>query len=204
MNLVVALRAAVTCDPVVASAPLQPPEALHAVALVDDQVNVEVAPLFTLVGLAAKVTAGAGLLTETVADCAALPPVPLQVSVYVWLALSAPVDCEPLTALVPDQAPDAEHVVALVADQLNVELLPLATVLGLAASVTVGAEEDAFTETVADCAALPPDPEHVRVNVELALRAPVDCEPLNALPPDHAPEAVQVPAWLDDHVSVED
>jgi hypothetical protein len=72
------------------------------------------------------------------------------------LALRAPVDCEPLTALVPDQAPDAEQVVALVADQLNVELPPLATVLGLAASVTVGAEE--VTVIVADCSALPPVP----------------------------------------------
>ena len=76
-----ALSAAVTCDPAVASVPLQPPGALHAVAFVDDQVNVEVAPLFTVVGFAAKVTAGAGVLTETVADCAALPPAPLQVRV---------------------------------------------------------------------------------------------------------------------------
>ena len=61
--------------------------------------------------------------------------------------LSAPVDCEPLTALAPDQSPDAVHAVALVADQLSVELLPLATELGLALSVTVGAEE--VTDTVA-------------------------------------------------------
>jgi hypothetical protein len=27
-----------------------------------------------------KVTAGAGVVTDTVADCAALPPLPLQVS----------------------------------------------------------------------------------------------------------------------------
>jgi hypothetical protein len=80
--------------------------------------------------------------------------------------------------------------VALVADQLRVELEPLVMLLGFATSVIVGAEE--FTDTVADCSALPPDPEQVSVNVELALRAPVDCEPLNALPPDHAPEAVQV------------
>jgi hypothetical protein len=120
------------------------------------------------------------------------------------LALSAPEDCEPLMALLPDQAPDAEQLVALVADQLNVELAPLETVLGLAESVTVGADEDELTVTVADCSALPPDPVHVSVNVELALRAPVDCDPLNALPPDHAPEAVQVLAWLLDHVSVED
>ena len=81
VNFVVALSAAVTCEPVVAWAPLQPSEALHEVAFVDDQVKVEVAPLFTVVGFAAKVTAGAGVLTDTVADCAALPPAPLQVSV---------------------------------------------------------------------------------------------------------------------------
>jgi len=75
------------------------------------------------------------------------------------LAVSAPVDCDPLTALAPDQAPEAVHEVALVADQVNVELPPLATVLGLAAKVTVGAGE--VTETVADCVALPPVPVQV-------------------------------------------
>jgi hypothetical protein len=64
------------------------------------------------------------------------------------LDLRAPVDCEPLTGMLPDQAPEAVQEVALVADQVNVELLPLATVLGLAANVTVGA--GAVTETVAD------------------------------------------------------
>ena len=55
------------------------------------------------------------------------------------LALSAPVDCEPLEGLVPDQAPEAVQAVALVADQVKVELLPLAIVLGLADKATVGA-----------------------------------------------------------------
>jgi hypothetical protein len=71
------------------------------------------------------------------------------------------VDCEPETALVPDQPPEAVQEVALVADQVSVELLPLATVLGLAARVTVGA--GCVTETVADCAALPPLPVQLRV-----------------------------------------
>jgi len=73
--------------------------------------------------------------------------------------VSAPVDCDPLAAMLPDQAPEAVHEVALAADQVNVELPPLATVLGLAANVTVGAGE--VTETVADCVALPPLPVHV-------------------------------------------
>ena len=68
-------------------------------------------------------------------------------------------DCEPLAALVPDQAPEVVHEIALVADQVNVELPPLATVLGLAVKVIVGAGE--VTETVAGCAALPPLPVQV-------------------------------------------
>ena len=70
-------------------------------------------------------------------------------------------DCEPLTALLPDQAPEAVHDVALVDDQLNVEAPPLAMVLGLAVKLTVGAA--AVTETVADCVALPPVPVQVSV-----------------------------------------
>jgi hypothetical protein len=76
------------------------------------------------------------------------------------LALSAPVVCEPLAALVPDQAPLAVQEVALVAAQVRVELEPLATLLGLAVKVTVGAAES--TVTVADCEALPPVPVQVR------------------------------------------
>jgi hypothetical protein len=75
------------------------------------------------------------------------------------VAVSAPVDCDPLAAMLPDQAPEAVHDVALVADQVKVELPPLATALGLAVNVTVGAGE--VTETVADCDALPPLPVQV-------------------------------------------
>jgi hypothetical protein len=51
------------------------------VALVADQVSVELLPLLTVLGLATKLTVGAGCVTDTLADCAALPPAPLQVSV---------------------------------------------------------------------------------------------------------------------------
>ena len=77
------------------------------------------------------------------------------------LAESAPVDCEPLTGLPPDQPPEAVQDVAFVADHVRVEPLPLITELGLAVSITVGAGD--FTDTVADCAAVPPAP--VQVNV---------------------------------------
>ena len=81
VNFAVAVRAGVVCEPAVAFEPLQPPEAVQEVALVDDQVNAEVAPLLTVAGFAVKVTAGAGVVTDTIADCAALPPLPLQVRV---------------------------------------------------------------------------------------------------------------------------
>lgn len=68
-------------------------------------------------------------------------------------------DRVPLTALVPDQAPEAVQAVALVDDQLKVELLPLTMVLGLAEKLTVGA--GAWTETVTDWVALPPAPVQV-------------------------------------------
>jgi hypothetical protein len=67
----------------------------------------------------------------------------------------------PLVALVPDHAPAAAHEAAFVEDQLSVELLPLATELGLEVKVTVGA--GVATVTVADCAALPPVPLQVRI-----------------------------------------
>lgn len=68
VNFVVAVRADVVCEPAVASAPLQPPEAVQAVAFVEDQVNADVAPLLTVAGFAVRVTAGAGVVTDTVAD----------------------------------------------------------------------------------------------------------------------------------------
>jgi len=65
----------------------------------------------------------------------------------------------PLTALLPDQAPEATHEVAFLAFQLKVALPPLFTALGPTLSVRLGA--DALTETVTDCAALPPLPVQV-------------------------------------------
>ncbi len=70
-------------------------------------------------------------------------------------------DCEPLTALLPLHAPDAVQAVAFVADQVSIELVPLATELGAALRVTVGAVLE--TVTVAACVALPPVPVQVSV-----------------------------------------
>jgi hypothetical protein len=79
----------------------------------------------------------------------------------VEVAVSAPVDCEPLTALLPDQAPEAVQAVALAEDQLRVALPPLAIALGPTLKLTVGV--GALTETVVDCVALPPGPLQVKV-----------------------------------------
>ena len=70
-------------------------------------------------------------------------------------------DCEPLRALVPDQAPEAVQAVALVADQVNVALLPLVTALGPTLRLTVGVGD--LIETVADWTAVPPAPEQASV-----------------------------------------
>jgi hypothetical protein len=87
-------------------------------------------------------------VTVMVALCAAEPPAPAQLSVYVVDALSAPVDCEPAVARLPDHPPDAVQAVALVEDQVNVELPPADTLVGLALSATLGSS--AATVTVVD------------------------------------------------------
>ena len=74
--------------------------------------------------------------------------------------MRAPVDDEPLMALVPDQAPEAVHEVALLDDHVSVEDAPLAIVLGLALKLTV-AVGVAETVTVTDCTAVPPTPVQV-------------------------------------------
>ena len=77
------------------------------------------------------------------------------------LAVSGPVDTLPLTASVPDQPPDAVQEVALVVVQVSMAALPLAMVLGLAVSATVGT--GCVTDTVAACEALPPAPVQRRL-----------------------------------------
>lgn len=53
--------------PLVALVPDQPPPAVQAVALVDDQLSVDAAPDCIWVGAAVSVTVGAGAETVTVA-----------------------------------------------------------------------------------------------------------------------------------------
>jgi hypothetical protein len=150
------LSAPVALEPLVASAPDQPPEAVQAVALVEDQVRVEAPPLETLLGLALKLNVGAGVETDTVTDCEAEPPAPEHVSVYLVAAVIAAVEAEPLVALLPLHPAEAAQAVALTEDHVSVEAPPVLTVVGFALSVTEGA--DGVTDTVVDWAALPPAP----------------------------------------------
>jgi hypothetical protein len=194
------VSAPVDCVPDVGLVPDHAPLATHEVAFELDHVSVDDPPDATLVGDALSETVGAGA-TATVALWLAEPPVPVHVSVYVPLPVSAPVDCVPDVALVPDHAPLAVHEVALVLDHVSVEDPPEATVAGDAASVTVGAPA---IDIVVVCSVLPPVPVQVSVYVAFAASAPVDCVPDVPFVPDHAPLAVQDVAFVLDQVSVDD
>jgi len=68
--------------PLVALVPLQPPEAVHEVALALLQVRVEVPPEAILVGFVVSVTVGSGsTVTVALAAAGVVPPAPEQVSV---------------------------------------------------------------------------------------------------------------------------
>lgn len=82
------MRAPVEALPAVGSEPLQLPDAVHEVALVELQLSAEVPPLVTPVGVTVKPTVGAGgggggaaAVTVIVAVAAPDPPGPVQVSV---------------------------------------------------------------------------------------------------------------------------
>jgi hypothetical protein len=115
--------------------------------------------------------------------------------------VSAPDDCEPLSALVPGQVLEPEHEVAFLADQVSVVEAPELTVLGLAVSVTDGAKAE--TVTMADCVAEPPVPVQVSSNSVVLESAPVDQVPLVAKAPCQPPEAVQEVAFCDCQVRLE-
>jgi hypothetical protein len=112
------------------------------------------------------------------------------------------VDNEPLTALVPDQAPEAVQEVAFVEVQVRVAMPSAPTVLGFVLMVTVGAA--APTVTVADWVALPPTPLQVNTYLAVASSGPVVSEPLVATDPVQAPEAVHAVVLVEFQASVAD
>jgi hypothetical protein len=78
VNVLELVNAPLDWLPEVALLPDHEPEAVQEVALVEDQLRVEDAPLATEVGFAESDTVGTGN-TVTVAEALALPPEPVQV-----------------------------------------------------------------------------------------------------------------------------
>jgi hypothetical protein len=153
--------------PEVARLPLHAPDAVHELALVDDQVSVALLPTSTVVGFAESVTVGAGWLTTvTVALRLVEPPEFEHERLYVEVEESAPVDVLPEVARLPLHAPEAVHDVAPDDDHVRVDALPAFTDVGFAERLTVGGDGGGvvgFTVTVTDLAVEPPLFEQVSV-----------------------------------------
>ena len=121
------MRAPVLWLPLVALAPLQPPEAVHAVALVELHVSVDAPPLATR-GDSPSRWPSRRAVTVTVAVATGwCRPDRCRSANTTCVAVSAPVLCVPLVALAPLQPPEAVHDVALVELHVSVEAPPLAT-----------------------------------------------------------------------------
>ena len=136
----------------------------------------------------------------TVVMTTAFPPLPAQFNVYVVSCVSGPTLCEPDGVLAPDQPPEAVQLVTSVPVHDNVVLVLDATLRGFAVKVTFGAAA-VVTVTLAVFAVEPPAPVQVSVKFEFAVRAAVVCDPDIALVPLHAPDAVQLVAFVALHVS---
>jgi hypothetical protein len=95
VKTLVSVSAPVDPEPETGLDPDHAPEAVHDVALVEDQVSVALPPLAIVLGLAEIETIGAGAggaaVTFTVTAAAAVPPLPEHVKAYVLAAASAPV-----------------------------------------------------------------------------------------------------------------
>ena len=189
--------------------PDQAPEATQELASVDDQVRVEEPPLATEVGFADSVAVGAGggggvPVTVTLVEALALPPGPVQVREKAPEPVKGLLDSLPESGLLPDQAPVAAQELASPEDQLSVADSPLATEVGFADSVTMGAAGGVLvTVTLVEALAPPPEPVQVSEKTLELVNGPLDSLPESGLLPDQAPVATQELASLDDQLSVE-
>ncbi len=80
------------------------------------------------------------VVAVTVTDFVAVPPAPVQVSVYVVVAERVSVAVDALVGSLPVQPPLAVQLVALVELKLSVMLEPVAALDTLDVNVTVGGE----------------------------------------------------------------
>jgi hypothetical protein len=207
VKLVKLVSTAVVVVPLAGWSPDQPPEAAQLVAFAVVQVSVEDAPLATLVGLALRLTVGNGN-SETLAVALAVPPAPVQESLKLVAAVIAALVAVPERGLVPLQPADAGvaeavQLVALVELHVSDVVLPLATLVGFAVSVTVG---NGKIETLAVAIAVPPAPVQESVKLVAAVIAALVAVPERPLAPLHpadagVAEAVQLVAFVELHVS---
>lgn len=202
-NVVLLVKAPVDSEPLVATFPDHPPEAMQLVAFVLLQVKVELPPPATLVGFAFNISVGAAgvVMTATVTDCEIEPLPPEQLRVNVLSLVSAPVDCDPLVVFVPDHAPEAVQLVTFVVSQLRVEALPLVTLVGFAVSVNVGSD-GGETDAVTVCDVVPPAPVQLSEKKLVTFKGADVSVPEVGFAPFHAPEAVQLVASLLDQSSL--
>jgi hypothetical protein len=165
---------------------------VHDVALVELHVSVEAPLPATIVGLALKVAVGL-MLTVTLATVL-VPPAPEQLSEYTVGTEIAPVTSVPPVAFAPDQPPVALQVVALVELHVRVVPPPPATLVGLAESTAVGAEDPVTVTVAVTGGLLPPGPEQAKAKAVFAVSPLMTWVPLTAFVPDHPFVPVQVVA----------
>ena len=123
-----------------ACGPLHAPDATHAVARLDVQVNVEDIPDTMLAGFNVSATeGGCGASTVTVVVAKPETPAPAQLNWYVVVALRGAVATLPLSGSSPVHPPEAVQVVAPVLPQVRVAAPPEETLEGFAWRVTTGA-----------------------------------------------------------------
>jgi hypothetical protein len=205
VNVVAALSARLIALPFVGSAPLQPPEAVHAVAFVELQFSVVAAPLTTEAGLAVSAIVGGGAaaaVTVTVEIAGLVPAAPVHVSVKLVVALSGPVLALPFVGSAPLQPPEAVHAIVFAELHISVAALPICTVMGFAFSEAVGVGAVTAIVTAAIAAEVPVAPAQLSVKVVAALSAGVVKVPLVGSAPLQPPEAVHAVAFAELHVSV--
>jgi hypothetical protein len=205
VNVVAAVSAPLIALPLGGTFPLQPSEAVHAVAFVELQFSVVAAPLTSETGLAVSAIVGGGAataVTVTVEIAGLVPAAPVHVSVKLVVALSGPVLALPLVGSAPLQPPEAEHAVVLVELHISEAALPIGTVVGFAFSVAIGAGAVTVIVTAAVAGEVPVAAAQLSVKVVVAPSARVVNAPLLGSAPLQPPEAVHAVAFAELHVSV--
>jgi hypothetical protein len=118
--------------------------------------------------------------------------------------VSVPVDSLPLTARAPVQSPLAEQPVALLELQLRVEVPPCTIEAGFALRASVGGGVAGVTLTVTVCDAVPPAPVQLSANNVVLVRLLRTSLPVGFFAPLQPPLAVQLVAFVDDQLTVDE